>query len=134
MGLRMKKFNILGVHWKIRFLEGVTKNQYRGGDYLKRGRLGQFVDLRGGIARKRWECFWGGGGVVDTPVHTMINNQLKSLYKEHHSQYNLENICTVPTMNRSWYRSSHPEMFLEKIVRKYAGNLPENTHAEVWFQ
>ena len=29
MGLRMKDFNIFGVHWKIRFLgEGFTKNQY----------------------------------------------------------------------------------------------------------
>ena len=35
MELRMKNFNVFGVHWKIRFLGGggggVTKNQYRGG-------------------------------------------------------------------------------------------------------
>ena len=32
MVLRMKNFNVLGVHWKIRLLEeGFTKNQYRGG-------------------------------------------------------------------------------------------------------
>ena len=28
MELKMKKFNIMGIHWKIRFLRGgVTKNQ-----------------------------------------------------------------------------------------------------------
>ena len=33
MGLRMKNFNIFGVHWKIRFLWGMvfTKNIGRGG-------------------------------------------------------------------------------------------------------
>ena len=31
--------------------------------------LGQFADLRGGLAKKR-ECFFEGGG-VDTPMHTM---------------------------------------------------------------
>ena len=34
IGLTMKIFNILGVHWKIRFLGGghsFTKNQYREG-------------------------------------------------------------------------------------------------------
>ena len=33
MGLRMKNFNIMGIHWKIQFLGGmgVKKNQYIGG-------------------------------------------------------------------------------------------------------
>ena len=31
MVLRMKNFNIFGVHWKIRLLGGVLKNQYVGG-------------------------------------------------------------------------------------------------------
>ena len=35
----------------------------------KRG-LGQFADLREGLARTRGWCFRGGGG-VDTPMHTM---------------------------------------------------------------
>ena len=38
MGLTMKNFNILGVHWKIRFLgEGLMKNQYKEGDCWKWG-------------------------------------------------------------------------------------------------
>ena len=34
------------------------------------------------------------------------------------------------------FRSSHPEVFLvkKKVLWKYAANLQENTHAEVWFQ
>ena len=35
MVLRMKNLNILGVHWKIRFLGGVHKKKYRGGNCLK---------------------------------------------------------------------------------------------------
>ena len=70
--LRLKNFNILGVHWKnfkiFFFGGGVTKNQYRGGDCLKKGRgFGQFADLRGSLARKRGCVFEGG---VDTPMHT----------------------------------------------------------------
>ena len=40
MGLRMKDFDILGIHWKIRLLGGeFTKKWYRGGDCLERGSL-----------------------------------------------------------------------------------------------
>ena len=31
-------------------------------------------------------------------------------------------------------RSSHSEVFLEKMFWKYAANLKENTHAAVWFR
>ena len=37
MALRMKNFNILGVHWKIRFLGGEGFTKIGGGDCLKRG-------------------------------------------------------------------------------------------------
>ena len=35
----MKNFNILGVRWKVRLLEGrgFTKNENRGGKFRKRG-------------------------------------------------------------------------------------------------
>ena len=55
MGLRMKNFNILGVHWKIWLLRGSSwKTNIERGLPKKRG-LGQFEDLRGGggLARKR---------------------------------------------------------------------------------
>ena len=60
--LRMKNFNILRVHWKIRPLGGVTKNQYGGGgDCLKRWAWTVFQFKGGGsLARKRGWCFWGG--------------------------------------------------------------------------
>ena len=48
----MKNFNIMGVHWKIRYIgirQGKTNIQ---GELPKKGELGQFADLRGG----------GGGG------------------------------------------------------------------------
>ena len=61
MGLKMKNFNIFGVHRKIQFLgAGFLKNQYRWGDCIKRGAWPE---------RRGW-YFWGRGG-VDTPMHAM---------------------------------------------------------------
>ena len=58
MVLRMKNFTILGFPWKIRILGGrFTKNQYRGGDWLKSGGFGHFVDLRGTLQERREWCF-----------------------------------------------------------------------------
>ena len=75
MDLRLKSFNIMGVHKKIQFLVaggGFMKNQYIGGKLPKKGGGTQFSDLRGG---------WGGGGgggggltkkrVGDVPMHIM---------------------------------------------------------------
>ena len=45
MVLRMRNFNIMGVHWKIQFLGGVKKAVYRE-EFPKKWELGQFVDLR----------------------------------------------------------------------------------------
>ena len=57
MGLKMKNFNILGIHWRVWLLWGeFTKNWYREGNCLKRG---------AGKERVEW-CFWrerGGGGL-----------------------------------------------------------------------
>ena len=66
MGLRMKNFNIMGVHWKIQFLSVGKKKQYI---YICRYRedlpekegLGQFADLRGGLAEKEGVVFLRGG-------------------------------------------------------------------------
>ena len=59
MVLRMKNFNIFKVHWKIRLLGGggSQKTIYRG-DCLKRGCLGHFVDLMGGLGKTE------GGGLI----------------------------------------------------------------------
>ena len=64
MTLRMKKFNIFGVYWKIQLLGGggdLEKPIYRG-DCLKKGRFGQFVGLRGvGHGKKEGVVFLKGG-------------------------------------------------------------------------
>ena len=39
MGLMMKNFNIMRVHWKILFSGGSQKNQYIGGNCLEKGGL-----------------------------------------------------------------------------------------------
>ena len=65
MVLRMKNFNILGVHWKIWLLGGggLEKPICRGALH-KKGGLGQFADLKGGLGKKET-------GVSDTPMPTM---------------------------------------------------------------
>ena len=72
MVLRMKNFNILGVHWKIQFLEGGSrKTNIEGGNCLKRGAWA-VCQFKGELGKKE-----GGGGVfegeggVDTPMLTM---------------------------------------------------------------
>ena len=49
------------------------KNQYIGGDCLQKGGLGQFADLREGLGEKEGVVFFflGGGGGIDTPMHSM---------------------------------------------------------------
>ena len=63
MVLRMKNFNILRVHWKMRLLGvgGSRKTNIEGGLPKKEG-LGQFVDFRegGGLGKKEGGCFWRG--------------------------------------------------------------------------
>ena len=76
MVVRMKKFNILEIHWKIRLLsEGFTKNQYswggRGGLPKKGGGFGLFANLKGGLGKKEGVVVLRRKGGVETPLHTM---------------------------------------------------------------
>ena len=56
MGLRMKNYNIMGVHWKIWFLVGFTKNQYIAGNLLERGAW-TVCRFKGGLEKKRRVVF-----------------------------------------------------------------------------
>ena len=71
MVLKMKNFNVLGVHWKIRLLGeggGSRKTNIERG-LSKKPPLGQFADLKEDLARKRGVVFFRGGG-GDTLMHT----------------------------------------------------------------
>ena len=74
MVLRMKNFDILGVHWKMWLIEGGGhKKPTEIRDCLKAG-LEQFEDLREEAWQERrgW-CFWKGEG-ADTPMHTLVSH------------------------------------------------------------
>ena len=70
MGLRMKNFKILAVHWKIWHLGragGSQKTDVEGVISLKKGVVTSTVcrfrgvgGVGGGLGRKRGWCFWGG--------------------------------------------------------------------------
>ena len=66
MGLRMKIYNIFGVHWKTQLLGRVQVKQIYRGDCLKKGRgvggFGLFADLRGS---RGGACQERGGGVFE---------------------------------------------------------------------
>ena len=67
----------------------VTKNQYQGGIAYKR-ELGQFADLKGGLARKRGWCFWGGRGLIyPSAYYGLVNVHLAQLPIQNFS-YNLK--------------------------------------------
>ena len=64
----MKNFNIIGVHWKIRFFGGVHKKTIYGGENcLKRGPW-TIYRFKGDLAKRGGDVFDEG---VDTPMHTM---------------------------------------------------------------
>ena len=66
MGLSMKNYG--GSLKNPIFIGRLTKNQCIGGGLPKKDGLGQFVDLRSCLTKKRRWCFWR---VVDTTMHTM---------------------------------------------------------------
>ena len=68
MVLRTTNFNIFRVHWKIRLLGFILKNQYIGG-YCQRGVTWTVCWFKGGLGKKEGVVFlWG----VDTLMLTMI--------------------------------------------------------------
>ena len=70
MGLRIKNYNILGVHWRIWVLGGwFLKNQFRRRGCLKREAWTVWgFKGRAWQERRRW-CFWG---EIDIPMHNMF--------------------------------------------------------------
>ena len=71
MVLRIKNFNILGSLKNPTFRGQFTKNQYRKWGFPKKGGLGQFVNLRGGLAKKREWCFCGVGVIPQCTLFTI---------------------------------------------------------------
>ena len=72
MVLRMKNFNIFGVHWKIRVLAGglgVLQKTNIEGELPKKRVLGQFANLRRGAWQEREGVVFLRG--VDKAMHIM---------------------------------------------------------------
>ena len=75
----MRNSNIMGGSLKnLIFRVGAHEKSIYRGNCLKRGWLGQFSDLSGGLAKKKGVVFLRG---VDTPMHTM------SLYQKSFINY-----------------------------------------------
>ena len=65
------------------------KNQYIGGEWPTKGGLGQFADLRRGLAKKR-VIFWEG---VETLMHTMSSGSLIDTVAYRHKISKANNIA-----------------------------------------
>ena len=79
MGLRMKSFSIIGIHWKIQYLEGVHKKLVYREELPKKGIWTVGRCKRGLGEKDRSDVFEGGGGEGqggDTKIHTMLYIQL----------------------------------------------------------
>ena len=115
MGLRMKKFNIIRVHWKIEIFKGVgfTKNQYTGGKLPKK---------EGGRGWGAWAvCRIKGSGAgvfegwVDTQILKMIiNNNIKATFLLFITVFKFHGY----TVFKENYRSSHRRCFIRKGILK----------------
>ena len=62
MGLRMKSFSIIGIHWKIQYLEGVHKKLVYREELPKKGIWTVGRCKRGLGEKDRSDVFEGGGG------------------------------------------------------------------------
>ena len=85
MWFRMENFSIIGVPWKIWFLKGVTKNQY-----VWKGGLGQFANLRKGLAKKRVFGYFEGGLI---PQCTVYDKSFLSIFHKMLSKIFCSKIC-----------------------------------------
>ena len=107
MVLRMKNFNIFGVHWKIRLLGGFTKNQYRGGNCLKRGAW-TVCRFNGGLGEKEGVVFLMGGltpqctlcKVFEDLCFFMFSGLIKRDYREEMGSYT--KFCVGYSKKRRW--------------------------------
>ena len=94
MVLRIKNFNIFGVHWKIWLLRvrGHKKPIYRGGLPKKGGLDSLLIQGGGGLARKRGVVFLRG---VDTPMATMLKGIFQGFWPQLQSTYFVEYLSMV---------------------------------------
>ena len=69
MGVKVKKFNIMGVHWNIQFLQGFMKKTMYGGNWIKKG-VWIVCRFKKGLGKKRGWYLWVGW--YSTPVHAMV--------------------------------------------------------------
>ena len=71
MGLRMEKFNIMGILWRKWFLAGFMRNQCIGENCFKR-RAWVVCRFKGNLAKNRE------GGGVDNSIHSNVLNLLQA--------------------------------------------------------
>ena len=99
MGLRMKKFNIIGVPWKIWFLRSGHEKPI----CLKRG-LGQFPNLRRGLAKKRVWVFLRGTWY---PNAYYDDKCVLWIFPKMHSETFCSKIC--------WHNSAKASFFVSAV-------------------
>ena len=93
----------MGFYWKIQFLGGwggewggPHEEQYVG--CVKRG-LEQLAGLRGGLAKKKGWCFWGG----DTLMHTMgIKSRGLNINQTNNYTKNMARKVGIKFINYGW--------------------------------
>ena len=122
MVLRMKNFNILGVHGKIRLLGGGPswKTNIEVGDCLKRGAW-IVCRFKGGLARKRGVVFLKGGEGLIPQCTPRVRDPLSAKVKMNCKLY-----CYYPMLCYKWnsisqYFAANPSDFW--VVLEWSGTL-----------
>ena len=111
MGLMIKKFNILGVHWKICFFGGggVQEKKFIGGcvNCLKRGAS----IAKEGVIFLRWRG-------AETPMHTMSWSSL--LIDKYPEQITLQQsvITNITNIDYNWHVSQKSQKQKNKKTKK----------------
>ena len=95
--LRMKNFNIIGVHWKILFFRGCMKKATFGGASPKKGGLDS-LHFKRRLDKKEGVMFLRGEG--ETPMHTELEEP--SYWHKYPKQITLSHSVTNNNINYSW--------------------------------
>ena len=114
MGIGMKKFNTMGVRWKIRFLRGWGSRKTNiQGEIVKMGGAGTVCRIKGAWRKRGGGCFWA-VRLIPQISKMITNNNIKAKFLFSITGFKFHGYMVF----KENYRSSHRRCFVRKGILK----------------